>query len=104
MRNAAGELHDLKAPTHFAASVRQNLAVLARDDGGKLIDVRLDQRFEAEHHSRTLYAKGLTWGFAHLSIESDRVTVKIVEVPTDGSGGSHVTFEQSFARRRHEAS
>ena len=53
---------------------------------------------------RTLYAKGLTWGFAHLSIEGDKATVKIIEVPTDGSGGSHVTFEQSFARRRHEAS
>ncbi|GFE82844.1 hypothetical protein GCM10011487_48440 [Steroidobacter agaridevorans] len=53
---------------------------------------------------RTLYAKGLTWGFAHLSIEGDKATVKIIEVPTDGSGGSRVTFEQSFARRRHVAS
>ncbi|WP_157994410.1 metallophosphoesterase [Peristeroidobacter agariperforans] len=53
---------------------------------------------------RTLYAKGLTWGFAHLSIEGDKATVKIIEVPTDGSGGSRVTFEQSFARRRQVAS
>jgi tartrate-resistant acid phosphatase type 5 len=53
---------------------------------------------------RTLYAKGLTWGFAHLSISGDRATLKIIEVPTDGSGGSRVTFEQSFARRRHAAS
>jgi tartrate-resistant acid phosphatase type 5 len=52
---------------------------------------------------RTLYANGLTWGFAHLSIQGDKVTVKIIEVPTDGSGGSNVTFEQSFARRRHVA-
>lgn len=52
----------------------------------------------------TLYAKGLTWGFAHLSIEGDRVTVKIVEVPTDGSGGWRVTYEQSFSRRRHAES
>lgn len=53
---------------------------------------------------RTLYVRGLTWGFAHLSIEGDTATVKIIEVPTDGSGGSRVTFEQSFARRRHVAS
>ncbi|HEY5759268.1 MAG TPA: metallophosphoesterase [Steroidobacter sp.] len=53
---------------------------------------------------RTLYAKGLTWGFAHLSIEGDKATVKIIETPTDGSGGSRVTFEQSFARRRHAES
>lgn len=62
------------------------------------------QQMATNPQLRTLYAKGLTWGFAHLSIEGDQVTVKIVEVPTDGSGGSHVTFEQSFARRRHEAS
>jgi hypothetical protein len=53
---------------------------------------------------RTLYAKGLTWGFAHLSIEGDQATIKIIETPTDGSGGSRVTFEQSFARRRHAES
>jgi 3',5'-cyclic AMP phosphodiesterase CpdA len=53
---------------------------------------------------RTLYAKGLTWGFAHLSIEGDTVTIRMIEVPTDGSGRSRVTFEQSFARRRHAAS
>lgn len=53
---------------------------------------------------RTLYAKGLTWGFAHLSIQGDQATVKVVEVPTDGSGGSRVTYEQSFPRRRHDAS
>ncbi len=53
---------------------------------------------------RTLYARGLTWGFAHVSIEGDQATIKIIEVPTDGSGGSHVTFEQSFPRRRHVAS
>jgi hypothetical protein len=53
---------------------------------------------------RTLYAKGLTWGFAHLSVEGDAMTIKIIEVPTDGSSGSRVTFEQSFPRRRHTAS
>lgn len=53
---------------------------------------------------RTLYAKGLTWGFAHLSIERDKATVRIVQIPTDGSGGLRVTSEHSFARRRHQAS
>ncbi len=29
--------------------------MLMRDDGGKLIDVRLDQRLETEHHARALH-------------------------------------------------
>lgn len=62
------------------------------------------KQLEAHPQLRTLYAKGLTWGFAHLSIEGDTATVKIIEVPTDGSSGSRVTFEQSFARRRHDVS
>ena len=39
---------------HFAARVRQHLAVLARDDARQLIDVRIEQRLEPEHHARAL--------------------------------------------------
>lgn len=50
---------------------------------------------------RTLYAKGLTWGFAHLTIDGDQLVVRIIETPTDGSSATRVTFEHSFARRTH---
>jgi tartrate-resistant acid phosphatase type 5 len=52
---------------------------------------------------RTLYARGLTWGFAHLTFEREKMTVRIVETPTDGSGATHVTFQQTFARRRQRS-
>ncbi|HEX7116674.1 MAG TPA: metallophosphoesterase [Steroidobacter sp.] len=51
---------------------------------------------------RTLYAKGLTWGFAHLTFEGDMMKVQILEVPTDGSG-LRVAFEHSFPRRRQRS-
>ncbi|MGH8176355.1 MAG: metallophosphoesterase, partial [Steroidobacter sp.] len=51
---------------------------------------------------QTLYAKGLVWGFAHLTFDGGQMTVRIVETPSDGSGATRVTYEHSFAhRRRH---
>jgi 3',5'-cyclic AMP phosphodiesterase CpdA len=47
----------------------------------------------------TVYAKGLVWGFAHLTFEQDRVRVKILETASDGSARTNVGFEKSFVRR-----
>jgi tartrate-resistant acid phosphatase type 5 len=58
---------------------------------------RHQQRSNPQLH--TLYAKGLVWGFAHLTFERDRVRVKIVETASDGSGRSSVGFEKAFERR-----
>jgi hypothetical protein len=52
---------------------------------------------------RTLYAKGLTWGFAHLTLERESMTVRILETPRDGASTSNVAYEQSFSRRRQRA-
>lgn len=46
----------------------------------------------------TLWARGMAWGFAHLTFEDDRVVVRMVEVPTDATP-AHVAYEHSFARR-----
>jgi tartrate-resistant acid phosphatase type 5 len=48
---------------------------------------------------RTLYAKGLVWGFAHLTFEQDRARIKILETTSDGSARTNVSFEDSFVRR-----
>jgi hypothetical protein len=48
---------------------------------------------------RTLYAKGLVWGFAHLTFDDERVTVRILETPSDGGTQANETFQQSFTRR-----
>jgi tartrate-resistant acid phosphatase type 5 len=52
---------------------------------------------------RTWYAKGLTWGFAHLSFERESMTVRIVELPRDGSSATTIAYQQSFVRRRPRA-
>jgi hypothetical protein len=57
------------------------------------------QQLQAHPELRTLYARGLTWGFAHLTFAGDRATVRLIETPRDGSGTAQVTYEHSFARR-----
>lgn len=57
------------------------------------------QQVKAHPELRTLFAKGLTWGFAHLTFQGDRATVRLIETPRDGSGTAQVTYEHSFARR-----
>ncbi|HKU16454.1 MAG TPA: metallophosphoesterase [Steroidobacteraceae bacterium] len=59
--------------------------------------IRQQQRAHPELH--TLFARGLTWGFAHLTFEGDRVTVRMIETPRDGSGTAQVTYEHAFAHR-----
>jgi tartrate-resistant acid phosphatase type 5 len=61
------------------------------------------QQTQAHPGLRTLYARGLTWGFSHLTFEGDRVTVQLVEIPRDGSSTTQVTYEHSFARRSASA-
>ena len=51
LRNAARELDDLEAARQLAVRVGEHLAVLARDERGELVEVRVEQLLEAEHHA-----------------------------------------------------
>jgi hypothetical protein len=48
---------------------------------------------------RTEWARGLIWGFAHLSLAGDVATLEFVETPDDGSGAVQVTYATRFRRR-----
>jgi hypothetical protein len=61
------------------------------------------QQLEEHPQLHTPFARGLTWGFAHLTFDGDRVTVQMVETPRDGAGTTQVTYEHSFARRTASA-
>jgi tartrate-resistant acid phosphatase type 5 len=63
--------------------------------------IRQQQKAHPELH--TLFARGLTWGFAHLTFEGDGVTVRMIETPRDGSGTTQVGYEHSFTRRSASA-
>lgn len=47
----------------------------------------------------SLWAEGLVWGFAHVTLAADRATIRMVTTPDDQSGTSETAFEHSFERR-----
>ncbi|MGH8185753.1 MAG: metallophosphoesterase, partial [Steroidobacteraceae bacterium] len=61
--------------------------------------VFIRQQLKKYPQLHTLWARGLTWGFSHLTFEGDRVAVKMIEIPRDGSSTTQVTYEHSFTRR-----
>lgn len=48
---------------------------------------------------RSLHSQGMVWGFAHLTLDGERATVRVVTTPDDGSGKPVETFHYSVARR-----
>ncbi|MEX2149162.1 MAG: metallophosphoesterase [Steroidobacteraceae bacterium] len=47
----------------------------------------------------SLWAEGLVWGFAHVTLAADRATIRMVTTPDDQSGTARTAFEHSFERR-----
>jgi len=47
----------------------------------------------------SLWARGLTWGFVHLTLAGDQATVRVVSTPNDGSGRPVEEFVYDFQRR-----
>jgi tartrate-resistant acid phosphatase type 5 len=48
---------------------------------------------------KTHFAKGLIWGFAHLTLESDDATIRLIQVPNEGNPQSEVLYTETFRRR-----
>lgn len=48
---------------------------------------------------KTIWARGLIWGFAHLQLEGDEATVQLVEVSEASQPDGEMVFEYSFPRR-----
>lgn len=104
----AGHEHTLEVHTDdcSAAAPGERMIPLPQVVSGSAAKMRpthsafIRQQLKAYPELRTLYAKGLVWGFAHLTFEPDQMTVRIVETPDDGSGATKVTYEHTFARRQ----
>ncbi len=55
------------------------------------------QASNPELHS--LYSRGMAWGFAHVSIDGDRATVRLLSTPNDAGGRPVEEFHYSVERR-----
>jgi len=47
----------------------------------------------------TFYAKGMTWGYVHLTLDGDRATARVLTTPDDGSGANVPELTHTYARR-----
>lgn len=47
----------------------------------------------------SLYTQGLVWGFAHVTLEADRATIRLLKTPDDQSGEPVLAYEHEFVRR-----
>jgi len=54
---------------------------------------------KANPQLHTFFARGLAWGFSHLTFTPDEVTVRMIQTPDDGSGVPQVAYTHTFARR-----
>ena len=104
----SGHEHTLEVHTDDCSTALpgENVTALLQVVSGSAAKMRptnsafIRQQLKTYPQLQTLYAKGLTWGFAHLAFTSDEVVLKIVTTPTDGSGATQVTYEHSFPRRQ----
>lgn len=47
----------------------------------------------------SVWTRGLVWGFAHVTLEANQATIRMITTPDDGRGTSEVVFEHRFDRR-----
>lgn len=47
----------------------------------------------------SVWTRGLVWGFAHVTLEADQATIRLITTPDDGRGTPEVVFEHRFQRR-----
>ncbi len=50
---------------------------------------------------KTVIAKGLRWGFAHMIVEDDTAEITLMRVPNDGSSEISMELVYQFNRRSH---
>jgi len=57
--------------------------------------------YQDKHHPETksIWVKGMTWGFAHIQFDGDSATVDMVTTPNDGSATTETVFSHTFGRR-----
>ena len=47
----------------------------------------------------TDYARGLVWGYMHLTLDADQATVRVFATPNDGSGVNQLETTRTYGRR-----
>lgn len=47
----------------------------------------------------TFYARGMTWGYVHLTLDGDKAIARVLTTPDDGSGSNVLEMTHTYTRR-----
>ena len=105
----AGHEHTLEVHTDTCAAAvpGTNLPPLLQLVSGAAAKHRPLNSWFMAHQARkspeltTYYAKGIVWGFLHLTLQQDQATVTVITTPNDGSGTTAVEYTRTFPHRTH---
>ena len=103
----AGHEHTLELYTDGCTDVpeaeeRPPLPQLVSGAAGKQRPLNTNfERHQLDAHPglTKLYTQGLVWGFAHVTLDADRATIRLLTTPDDRSGKPVLAFEHGFDRR-----
>ena len=103
----AGHEHTLELYTDDCRSVaeakgRPPLVQLVSGAAGKQRPLNSNfarHQLDAHPELASLFTRGLVWGFAHVTLEADRATIRILTTPDDRSGEPKLAYEHGFDRR-----
>lgn len=101
----AGHEHTMEVHTDACTEFAPDLPPLLNIVSGAASKQRpLNSNFMAHQlrnnpELRTLFARGMEWGFAHIQLEENGARVEILTTPDDGSGAPVSAYTQTFPRR-----
>jgi hypothetical protein len=96
------ELHTDACKDASDASGRPPLGEIVSGAAGKqrpLNTAFARHQVDANPELTNVWTRGLVWGFAHVTLEADQATIRMITTPDDGRGTSEVVFEHRFDRR-----
>jgi hypothetical protein len=107
----AGHEHtlELHADSCAKALPRQSVLPLPQVVSGAAAKQRPLNSWFMAHQARdnpeltTFFAKGMTWGYAHLVLNGDQAEVSVFSTPDEGSGRSMLEAKRVFQRRSGSA-
>lgn len=103
----AGHEHTLEVHSDSCAKAvpGANLAALPHIVSGAAAKQRPINRWFMEHQAKkspeltTYYAKGVIWGYVHLTLDRDQAIARVITTPNNSSGENVLEHTQVFARR-----
>jgi hypothetical protein len=100
------ELHEDSCESVFGKGNKRPVLEIISGAAGKQRGVNtpfLQYQERTNPDNKTIWAKGMVWGFSHIQLNDDDAQVDMIVTPNSGTGESDVIYSYKFKRRSHIA-